>query len=87
MPDKSSEDGIYLGTHDHGVALCDLPLSATGNELLKIVRDACNQSRDFDDLSAISTDYWPMILTACRHHRLPVPPQFWIKMVAPTPKS
>ena len=26
MPDKSSEDGIYLGTHDHGVALCDLPI-------------------------------------------------------------
>jgi hypothetical protein len=87
LPDKSSENGIYLGTHDHGVALCDLPLSATGNELLKIVTDACSESKDFDDLSAIRTGYWPMILTACRHHRLPVPPQFWIKMVAPTPES
>ena len=87
MPDTASEDGIYLGTHDHGVALCDLPLSATGNELLKIVRDACNQSKDFDGLSAIATNYWPMVLTACRHYRLPVPPQFWIKMVEPLPKS
>ncbi len=87
MPDKSSEDGIYLGAADHGVALCDLPLSATGNELLKIVRDACNQSKDFDDLSAIATDYWPIILTACRHYRLPVPPQFWIKIVEPLPES
>jgi hypothetical protein len=87
IPDKSSEDGIYIGTHDHGVALCDLPLSATGNELIKTVRDACDRSDDFDSLSAIATGYWPMILTACRHHRLPVPPQFWINMVDPPPES
>ena len=87
MPDKSSEDSIYLGINDHGVALCDLPLSATSNELLKIVRDACKQSKDFDGLSAIATDYWPMILTACRHYRLPVPPQFWIKTVEPLGES
>jgi hypothetical protein len=83
MPDKSSEDCIYLGAHDHGLALCDLPLSATGNELLEIVRDACDQSKDFVELSAIATDYWPIIVTACRHYRLPVPPQFWIRMVEP----
>jgi hypothetical protein len=87
MPDKSSEDGIYIGSHDHGVALCDLPLSATGSELLKTVRDACNHSKDFDSLSAIATNYWPMILTACRHYRLPVPPQFWINMVDPSRES
>jgi hypothetical protein len=87
MPDKSSEDGIYIGDHDHGVALCDLPLSETGNEPLKTVRDACNQSKDFDGMSAIATGYWPMILTACRHYRLPIPPQFWINMLDPFPES
>ncbi len=87
MPDQSSEDGIYIGAHNHGLALCDLPLSATGKELLKTVRDAYDQSNDFDALSAIATGYWPMILTACRHYRLPVPPQFWIKMVEPLPES
>jgi hypothetical protein len=83
MPDKSSEEGIYIGTSDHGVALCDLPLSASGDELLKTVRDACSHSKDLDELSAIATGYWPMILTACRHYRLPVPPQFWINTVNP----
>ena len=86
MPDMSSEDGIYIGARDHGVALSDLPLSITGREFLKTVRDACNQSRDFNELSAIATGFWPMILTACRHHRLPVPPQFWIDMVDPLPQ-
>jgi hypothetical protein len=87
MPDKSSEEGIYVGTHDHGVALCDLPLSGTGSELLKTVREACNQSKDFGELSAIATGFWPMILTACRHYRLPVPPQFWINMVDALPEA
>jgi hypothetical protein len=81
IPDESSEQGIYLGTHDHGIALCDLPLTATGSELIKTVSDACDNSPHFDRLSAIATDYGPIILTACRHYRLPVPPQFWIKMV------
>lgn len=83
MPDKSSEEGFYKGAHDHGVALTNLPLSETGTELLKVVRDACEISKDFDALSAVTTGFWPIILTACRHYRLPVPPQFWINMVDP----
>jgi hypothetical protein len=87
IPDKSSEEGFYLGTHDHGVSLCDMPLSTTGAELLKIVNDACETSKEFESLSAIRTGFWPIILTACRHYRLPVPPQFWMPMVhsSPTP--
>ncbi len=85
MPDKSSEDAIYVGGLNHGMALGDLPL--TDNELFKTLRLACDESKDFDNLSAISRGYWPIILTACRHYRLPVPPQFWINMVDPLLKS
>lgn len=83
MPDASSDDGLYVGTHDHGVALTDLPLSASGSDLLNTVHDACDGSKDFDTLTAIATGHWPIVLTACRHYRLPVPPQFWINMVDP----
>ena len=54
---------------------------ATGSELLTTVNAACKASKDFDNLSAIKAGFWPIILTACRHFRLPVPPQFWIKYV------
>lgn len=83
MPDSASEEGLYIGTHDHGVALTDLPLSASGSDLLKTINDACNESKDFDALTAVATGHWPMVLTACRHYRLPVPPQLWIRMVDP----
>jgi hypothetical protein len=87
MPDESSEAKLYVGARDHGLALCDLPLSATGDELLKTVREACRDSKPFKDLSAIATGYWPIVLTACRHYRLPVPPQFWINLVDTPPNS
>lgn len=80
-PDKSSEEAIYLSARDHGVAICDLPLSLTGKELFRTLRDACGQTEGFSGLSAIATGFWPIILTACRHYRLPVPPQLWLDMV------
>ncbi len=84
IPDSDSEEGLYIGMRDHGVALADLPLSTSGTDLLKTIYDACNESRDFDALTAIATGHWPIVLTACRHHRFPVPPQFWINLVGPS---
>jgi hypothetical protein len=83
IPDNSSEDAIYLGARDHGVAICDLPLTLTGDVLFRTLRDACAQTEGFAGLSAIATGFWPIILTACRHYRLPVPPQLWLDMVDP----
>jgi hypothetical protein len=87
LPDKSSEEGLYVGKHDHGTALCNLPISATGNELLTTVKEACEASNDFERLSAVAAGFWPIVLTACRHFRLPIPPQFWIDMIYSPPKS
>lgn len=86
MPDAASDDGIFIGRGDHGVALCELPLSTTGVELVKAIRNACTELKDFDKLSAMTQGYWPLILMACRHYRMPVPPQFWINMVDPPAK-
>jgi len=51
--------------------------------LLRTIADACSQAKGFEELSANKSGYWPVILTACRHYRLPVPPQFWIAMIRP----
>lgn len=81
LPDTTSEDKLYIGGTDHGTALCELPLSESCNDLLDTIRDACERVDGFATLSAHVTGYWPIILTACRHYRFPVPPQFWIKML------
>ncbi|WP_441233862.1 hypothetical protein [Bradyrhizobium sp. 930_D9_N1_4] len=81
LPDISSEDNLYKGVHDHGVSLTDVPLSLTGNELVSLVKNACDETEGYASLSAIVTGYWPIIMTACRHHRMPIPPQMWIDIV------
>jgi hypothetical protein len=83
IPDESSEDGLYVGDDEHGIALCDLPLTANGKELVETLDAAFKQVSSFEKLSAISSGYWPIVLAACHHYRLPVPPQFWRPIVAP----
>jgi hypothetical protein len=83
LPEAASEDHLYLNDAMHGVALADLPLSGDGTELLQTIVEACDASDGLTSLTAFSSNYWPVILTACRHYRLPIPPQFWIRALVP----
>src|ERR1700738_309427 len=83
LPDETNEKHIYLDDAVHGAALADLPVSGSGQDLLKILAMACRSADGFNNLSAIASGYFPLILTACRHYRLPVPPPFWIPLLVP----
>jgi hypothetical protein len=80
VPDAATDDAIYKGGRGHGVAVCDLPLTA-GNDLLETISDACKREATFHELSAIKTGYWPILLLACRHFQMPVPPHFWVDIL------
>lgn len=74
-----SEEHLYLNTGNHGVSLTDLPITGDGRELLQILqRAAVDTLSDLDGLTAVKWGFWPIVLQACRHWRLPVPIQFWI---------
>lgn len=77
VPDENTDEKLWIGETDHGVAITGLPLCddpARYSEFLdKLIRD---QSA-FNDLSTTKSGLWPILLMACRHYRLPVPPQFW----------
>lgn len=77
-PDKASEGAFYLHTTNHGRALCDLPITETGRELVEIVAEDCKADKSWEELSAIRTGFDPIILLACRHWRTPVPPEIYI---------
>jgi hypothetical protein len=83
LPEAESENHLYLNDNLHGVALADLPLSGDGTELLQTIIEACDASDGLTSLTAFSSNYWPVVLTACRHYRLPIPPQFWIRALVP----
>lgn len=77
LPDEDSEDNLYLGHDDHGAALTGIPVTAGTQDTLDFVLEEVASNLHYDALSAVRLGHWPIVLTACRCHRLPVPPQVW----------
>ena len=77
LPDEDSEDNLYLDRETHGAALAGIPVSAGTKDTLDFVLSEAKTNRHYDGLSAIKLGQWPIVLTACRAYRLPVPPQVW----------
>jgi hypothetical protein len=79
--------------HVAGEVVLMQPLHDDGDRALLLVveprierRIARDPSEHFEELSAIAAGYWPIVLTARRRYRVPVPPQLWIKVVEPRPE-
>jgi hypothetical protein len=83
LPDEESEKHFYLNDAVHGAAISDVPVGAGGRDLLKILASASKSGEGFINLSAIRMGCFPLILTACRHYRLPVPPHYWLSLLVP----
>jgi hypothetical protein len=77
MPDAQSEELIYTVGNGHGAALVDLKISENGASLLETIVAECKRQTGFEQLSAIKIGAWPIVLLACKHNHLPIPPQFW----------
>lgn len=72
-PDDSSEAHFYTDTGNHGAALANLAIDRQKEEFLAQVFGECAHSPHFKELSAVKFDWWPLIMVACRHYRLPPP--------------
>jgi hypothetical protein len=83
LPDDVSEQHLYLNDAVHGAALAELPITNGGQDLLKVLAEARNAD-SFQSLSAVQSGYFPLVLTACRHYRLPIPHPFWISLLVPS---
>ena len=79
FPGADSESVLYTNAvgSDHGRALGDLEITGDGEEPLKLILEECQKNRAFEGLSAVRCGFWPIVLMAGRHYRLPMPPQFW----------
>ena len=80
-PGRDSEEHMYLNTESHGRAISGLPISTDGDELLRVLTKVCEDNMGFNELSANKVDFWPIVLLACHHWKLPVPPDYWIEML------
>lgn len=70
-PNQYSEQSMYSNSDTHGSALTDFPMN--GNLALDHVLQECNNTDSFKKMSAIIEGKSPLVLTACRCYRYPVP--------------
>jgi hypothetical protein len=81
LPGADSEQAIWKTADGHGMALMDIPVGAGPGEILAFVSRECGPSSHFETLSAVAQGIWPLVAVACRHNRLPVPPQMFLQAV------
>lgn len=72
-PDDSSENYFYTDKDIHGATLSHVCIDRSIDEFLSQALAECTHSSYFRTLSVIEFGLWPIILTACRHYRVPVP--------------
>jgi hypothetical protein len=72
-PDERSEAHFYTNDDSHGAVLSNVCVDRPKEELLAQVFGECNQSPHFKEMSAIKFNWWPLVVVACRHYRLPLP--------------
>lgn len=70
-PNEASEEYLFSGADQHGVATTDFPIN--GKAALEHVEEESQYSNFFWELSAVKQGYLPLVLMACRHYRYPVP--------------
>lgn len=76
FPDEASEEYFYNNTQPHGATFSHVKMDQAADKFLDEVLAECVHSASFDQLSAITSTYWPVIFLACRHYRMPVPMHF-----------
>lgn len=81
LPDEASEAGLWQCADSHGAAFFGIPTGPDDDAVLSYVLRECGKDTPLFRLSAVVEGFWPLVLVACRHHRLPIPPHFLFSLM------
>lgn len=70
-PNQSSEQDMYSNSSTHGSASTNFPMN--GSAALEHIKQECVNADSFKSMSAVINGKAPLVLTACRCYRYPVP--------------
>jgi hypothetical protein len=86
-PDDSSEKHFYTNCDLHGTTLSHVCIDRSVDEFINQAFAECDHLPQFKTLSAVEVGFWPLILVACRHYRIPVPLHLMKGHRGPVPAS
>lgn len=76
-----TEAKLWRGRALMGSSRGSLKIGAEAADLIDTLRRETAENTAHAELSAIKLDHWPILLLACRLHRLPPPPQLWMPLL------
>lgn len=77
IPDGQTDEVFWDGGREHGLSVPGLPVSESLEAVFDLINCVIEEHPLHERVSAVRIDLAPIILTACRHYRMPVPPHVW----------
>lgn len=77
IPDARTDEVFWDGGRDHGMAVPSLPFSDSLEAVLSLLNRVMKEHPLHERVSAVRSHLIPILLMACRHYRMPVPPHVW----------
>ncbi|MEG9861511.1 MAG: hypothetical protein V6Z81_03285 [Parvularculales bacterium] len=77
LPDEKTDDQLWSGGTNHGVCIIGLNPKIGREKMSEALNNAYDKYNAISEISAMKRNLYPLLLTACRHYRMPVPPTFW----------
>lgn len=79
-PDADTETHLYSNSDTHGLGITGIS-NETRETPFNQIKENCSLDKYILELSAVKCDHFPIILTACRHYRLPIPYHFYFQLL------
>ena len=81
FPGPDTEEKLYTGGIRHGLSFGNIPITTDGESAIGMLEAECKATSHFAQLSAIRLGHWTNVALACRHYRLPIPPNLWLALL------
>lgn len=87
IPDARTDEVFWKGDRDHGAAVPGLPLNDSLEAVFNLLNRVIKEYPLDERVSAVRSHMTPILLMACRHYRMPVPPHVWRGQDGSSPDS
>lgn len=77
IPDGRTDKIFWDGDRNHGLSVPGLPLNVSLEAVFDLFNRVMSEHSLEERVSAVRVNLTPILLTACRHYRMPVPVHVW----------
>lgn len=77
VPDSLTDEVLWHGNRNHDLAVPGLPIEYSMGKVFEVFNEVTNKHPIAEHISAVRIGLTPLMFTACRHFRMPVPLHLW----------